>query len=127
MLGPLEAVIMSVVWSSRVGVSVGDVVGALERRRKPAAYSTIKTVLTNLANKGCLTKHWAGRASIFAATRSRESFERDAVGGVVDSLLRNHRNALLTHLAAELANDPWSIATFERLLDERRRGRVAVP
>lgn len=122
-LGPLEATVMAIVWSSSRRISVSDVVRALERRKRPLAYSTIKTILTNLADKGYLRKHAAGRANLFEAAQSRVEFERDAVGGVVDSLLRDYRNPLLTHLADELADDPKSIAEFERLLAIRKKQR----
>ena len=122
-LGPLEATVMGIVWSSSDPVSVSDVVQVLARRKNRLAYSTIKTILTNLAHKGYLRKHAAGRANLFEAAQSRTDFEHDAVVAVVDSLLRDYRNPLLSHLADELADDPQSIADFERLLAQRKKQR----
>jgi len=95
----------------------------LARRKKPLAYSTIKTILTNLADKGYLVKRAAGRANSFAAAQSKLDFDRDVVGGVVNTLMRDYRNPLLAHLANELVGDPATIAEFEQLLAQRRKKR----
>lgn len=115
---------MDAVWASGLPVTVGDIAGALGRRKPTLAYSTVKAVLSNLAEKGYLSKRLVGRANSFVAKQSKEDFERDVVGGVLDSLLRDYRNPLLSHLADELADDPKSIAEFERLLAERKRRRA---
>lgn len=122
-LGPLEARVMDAVWDASQPVTVGEVMDAPSFRKKPLAYSTIKTILTNLADKGYLIKRSGGRANTFAPTQSREDFGRDVVGGVVSTLMRDYRNPLLAHLAGELADDPRSIAEFERLLAQRRKTR----
>lgn len=116
---------MDAVWAARKPVTVGDIADALQRRKPTLAYSTIKAVLTNLTVKGNLSKRLIGRANSFVAKQSKADFERDVVGGVVDSLLRDYRNPLLSHLADELAGDPKSIAEFERLLAERKRRRAS--
>ena len=122
--GPLEAEVMDDVWAAGKPVTVGDIADARARRKPILAYSTIKAVLTNLVDKGYLSKQLIGRANSFVAKQSKEEFQRDVVGGVVDSLLRDYRNPLLSHLADELADDPKSIAEFERLLAERKRRRA---
>lgn len=120
-LGPLEADVINAVWLAGVPVTVTDVMQLLNQRRKALAYSTIKTILTNLAHKGYLSKRANGRANTFAAKQTKQEFERDVVDGVVSSLLRDYRNPLLAHLADELSADPQTIAEFERLLAQRKR------
>jgi predicted transcriptional regulator len=105
----------AIVWAADAPVSVSDVMAALSPRKKSLAYSTIKTILTNLADKGYLVKRADGRANVFSPKQNRADFERDLVGGVVGSLLRDYRNPLLAHLAEQLAGDPQSIMEFERL------------
>ncbi len=112
---------MDVIWEKAHPVTVGDVADALAHREPPLAYSTIKTILTNLTEKGYLAKRSVGRANEFAAKKSKSHFQRDVIGGVVNSLLRDYRNPLLTHLAQELADDPESVAEFQRLLAERKK------
>jgi predicted transcriptional regulator len=122
-LGPLEAVIMDIIWTAQATMTVGDLEAALRTRGENLAYSTVKTVMTNLVEKGLLTKRAAGRANEFTATQTRTAFERTAIGGVVDSLLREYRNPLLSHLADELVTNKASLAEFEHLLAERRQNR----
>src|ERR1700682_5316225 len=86
--GPLEAEIMDSVWAAGKPVTVSDVADARARRKPTLAYSTIKAVLTNLVDKGYLSKRLIGRPNSFVARQSKEEFERDVVGGGVDSLLR---------------------------------------
>jgi predicted transcriptional regulator len=122
-LGPLEADVINAVWLAGVPVTVADVMQLLGKRRKALAYSTIKTILANLAHKGYLSKRANGRANTFAARQTKQEFERNVVDGVVSSLLRDYRNPLLTHLADELSADPQAIAEFERLLAQRKTSR----
>jgi len=120
-LGPLEAEVMDVVWSSGGPVTVNDVIAGLDRRRRSLAYSTIKTILTNLSAKGYLIKRVVGKANEFRATMNKAQFEVEVVGGVLDSLMRDYRSPLLAHLADELVADADAIGELEHLLAERRR------
>jgi predicted transcriptional regulator len=123
-LGPLEADVMNAVWAAGAPVSVADVMPALNRQHKALAYSTIKTILTNLTEKGYLSKRASGRANTFVAKQTKQEFEREVVDGVVGSLLRDYRNPLLAHLADELSTDPEAIVEFERLLAQRKQRRA---
>src|SRR5438552_5444988 len=98
-LGPLEAEVMEAVWAAGTSVTVGDVAAIFDRRRKKLAYSTLKTILTNLAEKGYLEKRLAGRANEFRPVKTKADLEIEVVGDVVDSLMRDYRNPLLAHLA----------------------------
>ena len=124
-LGPLEARLMEIVWSLADWVSVNDVIGGLHYKRgeKPLAYTTVKTVLQNLADKRHLKKRSAGKANEFKAILSREAFQRSIIDEVVGPLLRTQRNPLLAHIAGELAADDECLAEFERLLAEKRAQR----
>jgi predicted transcriptional regulator len=121
-LGPLESRVMEVVWSRGGWSSVSEVMPHLKyaRGEKPLAYTTVKTVLSNLAEKGHLAKRSAGRANVFKARRSREDFQRALIDAVVRPLMRTQRSPLLAHIAGELAGDDETYAEFERLLAEKR-------
>jgi predicted transcriptional regulator len=122
-LGPLEGEVMECLWSVGRPATVSEIVEALERRGNPAAYSTVKTILTNLAFKKYLSKRSAGRANQFEPRLTRAQFENELVSGVVTSLMREYRNPLLAHMAEELAADPAAVAEFEALLSNRKKGR----
>ncbi|HWT04403.1 MAG TPA: BlaI/MecI/CopY family transcriptional regulator, partial [Xanthomonadales bacterium] len=65
-LGPLEARVMEILWSRDAPSSVNDVAALMRygRGEKPLAYTTIKTILTNLADKGHASKKAEGRLNV---------------------------------------------------------------
>ena len=123
-LGPLEAQVMDRIWSKATWVSVGDIHAAIEAAGAPISYSTVKTVMNNLVEKGHLRKRSAGRANEFLATASRSEFERTVVDDVIRPLIANYRNPLLAHIVNQL-DDENGIAELERLLAEKKAHRNA--
>ena len=113
---------MDVVWSTDGWCSVADVAARLHyaRGESTLAYTTVKTVLSNLADKGHLAKKSAGRANVFKAKKSREDYQRSLIDAVVRPLMQTQRNPLLAHIAGELAADDDTYAEFEQLLKEQR-------
>jgi predicted transcriptional regulator len=119
-LGPLESTVMNAVWEIGAPATVGEVVTWLENAGQQIHYSSAKTTLNTLVQKGYLAKRPVGKANAFAALVSREEFDQKVVGGVLSGLLRNYRHPLMSSLAQTLANDPESLSEFERLLAEQR-------
>ena len=113
---------MEIVWSLEGWFTVSDVVALMNYKRgeKPLAYTTIKTVITNLSEKHHLKKRAAGRANEFKAVLSRDEFQRAFIDTVVGPLLQSQRNPLFAHIADELVSDAESFADFERILAEKR-------
>ncbi len=71
-LGPLEAQVMDVVWSSTDSVTVRDVLAGLPGRQ--LAYTTVMTVLDKLHHKGWLVRDMVGRAYAYQPVQSREAY-----------------------------------------------------
>jgi predicted transcriptional regulator len=118
-LGPLETRVMQAVWERGGWVSVSDVMPAFG---STLAYSTIKSILSNLVDKRHLKKRSAGRANEFAAAITREAFEEMVVADLVKPLIAQYRNPLLAHVVQQL-DDEEDIAELERLLREKRKQR----
>jgi predicted transcriptional regulator len=119
-LGPLEGEIMEVVWLGSRPLAVSDVHNALTGQGRAISYSAVKAVLNNLADKGRLTKTREGKATFFAAAKSREAFEADVVSSVVSSLKRNYGAGVIAQLVDELAVDRETLAEFERVIAQRK-------
>lgn len=119
-LGPLESLVMNAVWRMDRPVTVGDVADWLKHEGQHVHYSSAKTTLNTLTEKGYLTKRSVGRANAFAAALSREEFDQRVVGGVLTGLMRNYRSPLIAGLAQAMAQDAESLQEFERLLAEQR-------
>ena len=119
-LGPLESTVMNAVWMMERAVTVGDLIAWLERDGQHVHYSSAKTTLNTLTEKGYLTKRSIGRANVFTQTLSRAEFEQRLVGGVLTGLMRNYRSPLMASLAQAMAQDDDSLQEFERLLALQR-------
>lgn len=123
--GPLETRVMEIVWSFEGWFTVNDVAARVtyEPGEAPLAYTTIKTVISNLAEKRHLKKRAAGRANEFQAVLTHAEFQRAFIGDVLGPLLKSQRNPLLAHLAGELVADEETYAEFERLIAQKRAER----
>ncbi|MNX70500.1 Transcriptional regulator BlaI [compost metagenome] len=89
LLGELEAEIMQVVWSRpEAMITVRDVHDVLGANRK-LAYTTVMTVMGNLAKKGLLAVEQTGKAYAYRATQTYEQFTETAVTRIVNELLKD--------------------------------------
>jgi predicted transcriptional regulator len=84
---------MEVVWSRSEPVSVSDVHGALPAERR-VAYTTVKTTLERLADKGILSRAREGKAYLYQAAVSREELERRIVADALDRLVEQFPQAV---------------------------------
>lgn len=72
-LGELEARVMRKIWDRPQPVTVRDIVSDLQDER-PAAYTTVMTVMDNLRRKGWLRRHPDGRAYRYEALVSAQEY-----------------------------------------------------
>lgn len=100
--------IMKVVWE-RHPASVRDVFEALQGDRG-WAYSTVKTMLTRLVDKGALAMGKRGNVSLFEPLVSENDAKRSALHSLLNSAFDGTFGALVHHLFAE-----------EKLSDRDRR------
>jgi predicted transcriptional regulator len=101
-LGDLEVQVMRRVWARREPVTVRDVLGDLQADRN-IAYTTVMTVMGNLARKGWLRRHADGRAYRYEPLVSAEEYSaalmRQALEATTD------RSAVLMHFINDLSAD----------------------
>ncbi|WP_262706053.1 MULTISPECIES: BlaI/MecI/CopY family transcriptional regulator [Streptomyces] len=86
-LGELEAEIMHRLWAWGRPATARDVLTDLSKKR-PIAYSTVKTVADILHSKGMLKRHKEGRAWVYEPTCTRQQYTasqmQEALGGNPD-------------------------------------------
>ncbi|MFG3441588.1 BlaI/MecI/CopY family transcriptional regulator [Nonomuraea sp. NPDC047897] len=110
-LGDLEAVIMDRMWSYRRSASVRDVLEDL-RRERVIAYTTVMTVMDKLHTKGLLKRRLVGKAYVYEAVSSKESYTADLMR---ESLARSgNQAATLVHFLERLT--PEEAAALEAAL-----------
>src|SRR2546422_9496449 len=83
--GELETAIMECLWD-RGQATVSEVYKALATQRE-IAYTTVKTVMERLADKGYLHSDSRLRASVYPPTRARDDVLRQGSGAIFPGLL----------------------------------------
>lgn len=119
-VGPLEGEILGVLWNAGKELSVPEVHKAFAETGRALAYSTIKAVLNNLADKGQLTKAKRGKLTYFTVVATREQFDESVMRSVIGSLKRNFGTPVIAQFMDQLAVDEDAIAEIERLLKQRK-------
>ena len=121
-LGDLEARVMRAIWARGQPVTVRDIVGDLQHDR-PAAYTTVMTVMGNLCRKGWLDRHADGRAYRYQPLVSAEDYS----AGMMRQALAasNDRAAALMHFIGDLSAEEAKALeeAYQRLTGTSPRGR----
>ena len=114
-LGETEMDVLRVVWDAGEA-TVADVHARLSAAR-PLAYTTVLTVMRNLADKGYLSATRAGRQDRYRAARSPEAVRQSLLGGFLARVFDGDPAALVhTLVRAERLSDD-DRAALRRLLD----------
>ena len=98
-LSDAEWTVMNVVWN-RKPVSVRDVLERIESQTC-WAYSTTKTVLTRLAEKGVLKTHKRANVTYFEPAVSRRTARRSALRSLVSKAFDGTVSSLVHHMVAQ--------------------------
>lgn len=117
-LGALELAVMEALWQD-APASVREVGEALAERG--LAYNTLLTTLDRLYKKGILAREKQGHAFYYRPILDRETYERQLVARVLESLPTASRQAMLTGFLDFAATDETTLDTLERLIAERKR------
>lgn len=91
--------VMAVVWK-QAPVTVRDVVEAL-RGETAWAYSTVKTLLARLVDKGALTSEKRGNAGVFEPRITERQARGSAVRALLDRAFQGTVGSLVHHLVSE--------------------------
>lgn len=120
-LSDAEWKVMNVLWESAPATvrAVHDAVG----EETEWAYSTVKTLLTRLADKGAVSVERQGNHGVFAPLISREEARRSALRGLLQRAFGGTYSSLIHHIV-----DDEKLSTRERealreLLESEHEGR----
>ena len=117
--GETEAAIMDVVWSAAQPLTVREIMGAVNarrRRRGKLAYTTVLTVVNNLADKDMLLRDANARAFRYESAVSREDYTATRMTQALAET--TDRTAALLQFTAQLTDDERAV-----LLEQARRLR----
>ncbi|HXH59017.1 BlaI/MecI/CopY family transcriptional regulator [Iamia sp.] len=112
-LGPLEAEVMTVLWSRGEPMTVREVRADVNAAREtPLAYTTVMTVLARLAEKGILSRVREGRGYRY------EPLVGDTAGIAVREVVRGFGEAAIAGFVDEARADPKLLRRLRALLAE---------
>lgn len=119
-LSSLELDVMDVVWE------LGDCTSAQVidtfTKKRPLAPTTIRTVLTNLRNKGYIKPiPTIGRGFMFRPTVQRESVARRSLRELLTSLFGNSPRQAIAYLLDDANVSEDELDEIRRMVDERKR------
>lgn len=119
-LSSLELDVMDVVWE------LGDCTSAQVidtfTKKRPLAPTTIRTVLTNLRNKGYIKPiPTIGRGFMFRPTVQRESVARRSLRELLTSLFGNSPRQAIAYLLDDANVTEDELDEIRRMIDERKR------
>lgn len=119
-LGDLEAEIMETIWQKGRAVTVREIYEELRNRRN-IAYTTVMTIMSRLAEKELLSKTQESNYYLYSPVYSREEFTDRVVSLVLDGLLAEFSQPVLSHLVDKIQDeDEEKLAQLEQLIKERR-------
>ncbi len=120
--GELEAAIMECLWARGQG-TVSEVFQAVTAQRE-VAYSTVRTVMERLADKGYLRCNSHHRAYVYTPTQSHEDFVRQVGQTVLGGLFQDFGATFTTHLLEETVRqcDLDDLDRLQALIEARRSG-----
>lgn len=118
--GETEAAIMNVVWSAAQPLTVREIMDAVNagRRRGKLAYTTVLTVVNNLADKDMLLRDANGRAFRYEPAVTREDYTASRMTQALAET--TDRTAALLQFTAQLT-DVERAALLEQARRLRRR------
>jgi len=106
-----ELQLMNILWGRGHG-TVREVVAALPRRRQPAAYSTVLTMLRILEQKGYARHKKQGRAFVYLPVLGRDEARRTAIQRLVSQLFDDSHGSLVLNV---IEHDQVGAAELEEL------------
>ena len=98
--------------------TVREIQDALRAQGTRWAYTTVQTLLTRLAAKGCVASDKTGSAHIFRPAVSREQLAQQRLADLADQLYEGTASPLVLALVEGTQFSAEEIERFRRLLDQ---------
>lgn len=117
--------VLNHVWDLGQG-TVADIRAQILKKRK-IAYTTVMTVLKNLADKGYLSYTVEGNAYVYRARRSQDDVRRNLVSDLVGKVFRGSRLAMVQTLVEDEQLGEAELEQIKRLIDRLEGGTSEEP
>ena len=114
-LGGTEMEVLREVWA--LGHATARQVHDQILTRRRVAYTTVMTVLKNLADKGYLRFEAEGTAYVYTAARPPEEVQATVLSGILDKVFGGSASSLVQALARHEALSPTERDEIRQLID----------
>ncbi len=115
-LGGTEMEILREVWT--LGSASARTVHERISSRRDVAYTTVTTVMKNLADKGYLSFERDGTSFVYSAARPAEEVRQSLLSTIVDKVFGGSARSLIQSLAAHESLTDSEQAEVHRLLEQ---------
>jgi BlaI family transcriptional regulator, penicillinase repressor len=119
-LSPLEWQIMNAVWEAGGKPSVRNVMERLYPNGEKA-YTTVQTVMNNLAQKGFLKREKIGLVNFYKPVKKRGTLIEKATQNFVERIFGGSFQALANHLVSSDALTKEEIDALKNLIDAKTK------
>ena len=118
-IGPLEKEILDILWVLG-SATARDVCNEMESRGNRKAYSTVRTLLNRLVEKGCITSKKAetGRSYIYNPKYTEREIGEKVVEKTLLSLMERFEGATVSYLAENLSDNEEEVDRIKKKLQE---------
>ena len=115
-LGDVELEILHIVWK-RGEATVSDVLAVIRKRRK-TAYTTVMTMMRNLAQKGVLKYRTEGRTFVYSAAVAPEIIRRTLLEDTVDRVFGGSPVELVQNLIDAGKLSEKDVGEIKKMIEE---------
>lgn len=122
-LSDTEWIVMNAVWEAAAPVSARDVLDSVE---SAWAYTTVKTLLSRLAEKGVVSENKRANTNYYEALITRDQARGDALHLLVDKAFDGTIGSLLQHMVSReklSKRDKERLAELMSELDAKGRNK----
>ena len=118
-LSDFELEVMQVIWDGKE--TAPEIHRTIEKRRK-VAYSTVKTIIDRLEDKGAVQRvKQYGRTILYAPLIARENYSKPMVKSFINNLFHGNVRPLLNHIFQEEELSLEDVSYIEGILNEKRK------
>lgn len=121
-LSPLEWEVMNAVWNLGGNPSVREVVSKLYPNGEKA-YTTVQTVMNNLADKGFLKREKIGLVNFYKPAKRRQNLLEKATDKFVERVFGGSFRALANYLVQSDSLTQEEIIELKKILEQKTKER----
>jgi predicted transcriptional regulator len=118
-LGPLENEVMEILWA-RNEATVREVLQLLQEERS-IAYTTVMTIMNNLAQKGLLEREPQGKAYRYRVALTKEAFRERAFQQAMSEVLERFSDVPIARFFTAGDLKPEEMRLLRQLIDEKAK------